>query len=349
MLKKIGNLILLSALFTVFSIPVVTMGASIAAMYLTFAEYKNDNYILGDFIKNFTSCLKKATPRWLAILLGGTVSVCGIFLSINYLPGTISSIFVIFFALCICIYVMSGMYLIPFSIHSDKRFNKEFKYCFILSIKHFDVTVVIALIGSATAFFLYLNWLLVLLIMALMGFALYGWLYSHLLTKNEVIKIPTNNVATLKVPVLNDYMSEITATEEERTKEKLPEEETESIRDISTQDKDSLEENTVNDGEEENLDNVELVIHPPVKEKSIIISDAAEDERNRILKEKQAELEKIRFEKEQANEAALKVSAELASRVKESTLLDTSGENTYRRPKEEPDSRRGTAKSKKRK
>ena len=70
-LSKVADIMILNVLFVVFSIPIVTIGASFsAAYYMGFKMVKNEEtYIVRGFWKAFKENFKQATIMWIVILL----------------------------------------------------------------------------------------------------------------------------------------------------------------------------------------------------------------------------------------------------------------------------------------
>ena len=69
-LTRIFDCMCLSVLWILFSVPIVTMGASSAAMYLTVVKYirKDEGYLWRTFWGAFKENLKRSTLAWLAAL-----------------------------------------------------------------------------------------------------------------------------------------------------------------------------------------------------------------------------------------------------------------------------------------
>lgn len=67
MLNRLGDLIILSLTFVLFSLPIVTIGASITALYYTAMKSLalEDGYIFKFFVKSFKDNFKQSTILWL--------------------------------------------------------------------------------------------------------------------------------------------------------------------------------------------------------------------------------------------------------------------------------------------
>lgn len=72
-MDKMGDLMILNVLFIIFSIPIVTIGASHTALYtMTFKMLdETEGNLIKNFFKAFKSNFKQATAIWIVVLLAG--------------------------------------------------------------------------------------------------------------------------------------------------------------------------------------------------------------------------------------------------------------------------------------
>lgn len=77
MMGKLGDIIIVNILFLVCSLPVVTIGASITAMYQTFQEMADGRAVSAfqGFFRAWKGYFKKSLPAWLVMLAAGGVLV----------------------------------------------------------------------------------------------------------------------------------------------------------------------------------------------------------------------------------------------------------------------------------
>jgi len=70
-LALVGNLIVLNILWIVCSLPIITMGASTAALYHVIFQIqtKDEEAVLRPFFRGFVQNFKQATLLWLPLLL----------------------------------------------------------------------------------------------------------------------------------------------------------------------------------------------------------------------------------------------------------------------------------------
>lgn len=125
-LVKIADFMYLSILWAIFSLPIITIGASTSALYYTtqFAINKQEGYISSIFWDSFKKTFKKATLNWILFL----VTVIAFYLdSIIILEQTNGSVIGVvgqmFFLLLIPIECFLIIYILPYI----SRFNSPLK------------------------------------------------------------------------------------------------------------------------------------------------------------------------------------------------------------------------------
>ena len=75
---KLGDLIILNILWMITSIPIVTIGASITALYYVTLKLvrDEDGYTIKSFFKSFKENFKQSTIIWLIMLVIGLLLRC---------------------------------------------------------------------------------------------------------------------------------------------------------------------------------------------------------------------------------------------------------------------------------
>ena len=113
-LYKISNLFLLNILWILFSLPIITVGASTAALYtVTLKMCRNkESYICRSFVQAFRKNFRQGTLIWLAY-----AGVGGILYFNLYAAATgklfAQAFFLTVFTVMSILYVMIGIYLAP--------------------------------------------------------------------------------------------------------------------------------------------------------------------------------------------------------------------------------------------
>lgn len=74
---KVGDAALVNILFLIYCIPIVTIGASLTAMYACFKKMREGDFVSAfrDFNRAFRESFKKATPAWMVMLVTGIILV----------------------------------------------------------------------------------------------------------------------------------------------------------------------------------------------------------------------------------------------------------------------------------
>ena len=171
-ITDLSTLVFLNILTLIFCIPVVTAGASLAAMHYVIMEMieERGGPLLSEFWKRFKENLKNATPIWLIIL------AAAVFLFADYriissgqagLPrAMLIPIYAAAFALS-AIYV----YVIPLTARFVYKTGAAFKNAGILAIAYFPRTILMVLISAAVPYLLY-NVTRLMPLFFLLGFSL---------------------------------------------------------------------------------------------------------------------------------------------------------------------------------
>ncbi|MFA9462848.1 MAG: YesL family protein [Velocimicrobium sp.] len=151
-LSKITDVIILSLIFLVFSIPIITMGASFTALYYSAVKSvrRGRSYIFKSFWKSFKENFGSATVLWLIILLAGAILGLNLWFSGHVLTGKIS--FVLF-----CIYAMMAVtislviiYIFPLLSRFNMSKKKLISTAFFMAIKHLPYSVLMVFIFIAS-------------------------------------------------------------------------------------------------------------------------------------------------------------------------------------------------------
>lgn len=141
-LNKITDVIILSLLFIVTSIPVVTIGASLTAMYyqmFRLSENTEGNIVKGYF-KSFAENFKKATPVWLICLLAGAFLAGDLYICIKMrMPA--ATFFMAVISVLAVFYVMFITYLFPLLSRCIADTKKIVFMAFMMSVKELPRTI----------------------------------------------------------------------------------------------------------------------------------------------------------------------------------------------------------------
>lgn len=181
---KLGDLILLNLLWTVCSIPVITIGASTTAVYyvtLKMVRDENDSTVRS-FFHSFKDNFKQATAIWAIFLAVGLILAFDIWFFVTGqapVPGIAGNLMTAISGGMSILYLFTYIYVFPI----QARFYNPVKYtirnAFIMSIRHLFQTVgivcmdILIVIGAIASLF-YMPQIFALFIlfgMPLMAFA----------------------------------------------------------------------------------------------------------------------------------------------------------------------------------
>lgn len=137
MLTRIGDMILLNLLFLICCIPVITAGASLAALHKMLQEivYDVDSSTVKGFFRAFRANFKQATVLWVIILLIILSLFCDYLLIITYFSGSMSVkwmliLLVVLGALVACV---TG-YMFPLLVRYENGLRQHLSNAAILAI-----------------------------------------------------------------------------------------------------------------------------------------------------------------------------------------------------------------------
>lgn len=125
-LSKIADAIALGVLWVVFSLPIITMGASTTALYYTVHKVfrKNNGTVWASFWHGFKSNFKQATVLFVIIAIVGTLVFFSLYYGYSmYLAGAIAGLFMILLGLFDVVVLSWMSYLLPYA----SRFNASTK------------------------------------------------------------------------------------------------------------------------------------------------------------------------------------------------------------------------------
>lgn len=139
-LGKVGDVIYLSAFWTLFSIPVFTMGASTTALYYAInkALRHNRGYSWGEFMKSFKTNFKQSTRIWLVVMGIYLFSLLDCFLVRRIFPSfAFADVLFAFFVALMILVTMWVTCLFPYIARFENTSKAIMKNCALIAITHF--------------------------------------------------------------------------------------------------------------------------------------------------------------------------------------------------------------------
>jgi len=134
LITKIVHIIYLNILWLLFSLPVITIGASTTALYYVAMKLvKNeDGYIARSFIKSFRMNFRQGTIIWIIVLAAGFVLLQDYryFSYLDYIPGKIG------FALMLVLYGLAAVMVFPVLAKYDNTIRNTLKNTLYFAFRH---------------------------------------------------------------------------------------------------------------------------------------------------------------------------------------------------------------------
>ena len=152
---KLSEIMYVSILWFVFSIPIVTIGAANCGLYYAIQKSVRNHrgYVTKEFWYGFRDNFKQATLGWLIFL-----SLCGTFSLDVYLVskwdlGVLRTVFLTLFTLIILILVCWSFYFFPYVCRFEGRLWRCMKNAGLIALGQFSKTIMIFFLFLAALLF----------------------------------------------------------------------------------------------------------------------------------------------------------------------------------------------------
>lgn len=198
-LNRLWDLIVLNILFIITSIPLITIGASVSALYTVTIKgvRKEDSYIVRSYFKAFKENFKKATIIWIILLAFWIVLLADILIygKNNSVMVCVGGIFGVF-------WLLVTMYVLPLQARFENSVQNMLLNSFLIAVKYWNYTLqllgISAMVPAVLALLVLkstdmLGWFCSLFVFV--GFSGIAWIKSFLyrivfekVTDNEVEK-----------------------------------------------------------------------------------------------------------------------------------------------------------------
>ena len=189
-LGRIFDLVVLNLIFIICSLPIITIGASVTAMYAVMLKMvKNEEgYIVKGFFQAFKDNFKMATKAWLIMLPFGLLIYMNVLLSTE-MPA-FGQVFLVIFIVIGMFASFSGVYVFPLIARYENSLKATFKNAFLLAIGRLPFTILLVFLHVVPLVFMILDPLFFvygILIWFAIGFSLVTWFCSKILRRIFVI------------------------------------------------------------------------------------------------------------------------------------------------------------------
>lgn len=191
-LSAVFDLILLNLIWIAFSLPVVTMGASTAALYYAIRTMvRDEGSPLRGFFAAFKRYLKSVTLFWMAILAAAAVIAADFYIISRYWNAPFHFVLLGLLALCGVLLMLSLGFLFPMFAESGKLSFHLFPRSFVLSLRFLPQSLIMAVLNL-------IPWVL--------GFF---WLYAFCVTLPLWILIGFSLIAYINTLVFNNAQQKL--------------------------------------------------------------------------------------------------------------------------------------------
>ena len=178
-LSKISDLLWLNVLTIVCSVPIITAGASITAMYSVTLSMvkKEEGYLTRDFFKAFASNFLQATAMWAVLLGGASVILADVHIIGNYAPQFQTWLLI---PMCFIVIVLLALYLYAFPLQAyfKNTIRGTLGNALKLSLAHLPYTIVFLILQAMPVIVIYYVTNIGFLVALGWGFAGIGYLCS---------------------------------------------------------------------------------------------------------------------------------------------------------------------------
>lgn len=187
-LSRLGDAMLLSLLFVLCSIPIVTIGASLTALYYTAMKgiTLDGGYVFRYFMKSFKENFKKSTVMWLAFLLAFIVFGVDVwFWFQQFTPGvvTVANVLLVFSIILLSLTFFMFLYAFPLQAKFENTIGVQLRNAFLLSVKYFPTTLLITAITAVIVWAFYYQPAIAIVGFAMVGFGAVGYLYAYFMLR----------------------------------------------------------------------------------------------------------------------------------------------------------------------
>lgn len=137
-LETFGNIFALNVFYILFSVPIVTIGASTTALYSMMLKMidKKESAIWKGFVKAFKSNFKKATKIWLIILVAIAIIAAEIGFVIKF-DGVVVSFYTVLVVVEVFLIIFTLPFLFPLTARYENTVWNTLKNAFLLTVSNF--------------------------------------------------------------------------------------------------------------------------------------------------------------------------------------------------------------------
>ena len=148
-LSDLGDLIIANILWIITSLPIITLGASTAALYSTVrtpGEHRYSASVFRNYFHAFVKNLKQGTLTLLLLVIPGAVIVVNLFLLLGgWLDDSV--VRYVICAVPVIVFLFAGGYVFPLMACFENSLRKTLTNALVLSIAHLPTTLLVTAIN----------------------------------------------------------------------------------------------------------------------------------------------------------------------------------------------------------
>ncbi len=181
--RYVGKLMYLNLCFILCSLPLVTFGSAVTALYAAFLNEEQCSSLTGNYIRQFAQNFKKSTIIWLVFLVvGALLTMAGYLLQVYQIPG--GGFLRILLVILIALYVSVSAYVFPLQAHYENTVGRTIKNSCVLGVGMILPGIIMAVINFLPLVLLIFDirlFIMALSVWVFIGFSLSAQINSWLL------------------------------------------------------------------------------------------------------------------------------------------------------------------------
>lgn len=152
-LNLLANILILHFLWLLYSLPIVTIGASTTALYHVSMQLvrKREGYIWKSFHSSFRKNLRQSTIIWLVITAFAFIFYTDIRFA-AYLNNGLGHIMLIGCSLFLVPFILTVLYIFPVQAKFENRIFYNVKNAILMSVRHLPLSLLLIFISGSLLF-----------------------------------------------------------------------------------------------------------------------------------------------------------------------------------------------------
>lgn len=187
-LEEISDIVILNFLFIIFSIPIITIGASSSALYTVSLKKTNEENIsvFKEFMRSFKSNFKISTLAWIFTIILASMLFLDFYIS-NLISIKFIGLVLKFISTLVSILLIFNItYLFPMISKFDNKLKNTIINSTIISIQYLPYTIIMSILNIlwiVLLFLLFNSYHYILFFYIIIGFGIVSYINSIFLNK----------------------------------------------------------------------------------------------------------------------------------------------------------------------